>query len=215
MNNPDPDTMVLPDLKELGGHLLAAEPAPESAREQLMNSLDHEWIRCGRDQAPLAVLAIKVEGLARFRNASGPDAAANCLKAVVALVRIFCIRRRDRVFRDSEEGFIAILPDTHTEGAGHVANRIANGVRDLQLAPGDFKALDVASVSIGGSVAVPGKAGSAADLLRRAEDALATARSRGEIWIAGDRPAPTPQQVEKPSNFSGRKQNPDRRRSSD
>mgnify|MGYP001766358143 CR=1 FL=1 len=152
----------------------------------MLTALDHEWIQCGREQSPVALLVFHVEQLAKFRETSGQDAAASCLKAVVAMIRVFCIRRRDRVFRHGDDGFLAILPKTHKDGARHVATRIADGVYNLHLSPPGAASAEAATVSVGGAVVVPAEGDSAAELLARAEHALETARSRAEIWIAGD-----------------------------
>ncbi len=184
-------------------------------REQLTNALDHEWIRCGRDRAPLAVLVIRVEGLASFRNASEPETTSNCLKAIVAIIRIFCIRRRDRVLRHGEDGFIALMPNTHSDGANHVANRIANAVRDLQLMPGGMRGGDAATVSVGGAVVVPGDGDSAAGLLQRAEHALEMSRKLGRIHLEGNCPAPAPQHLEISKRFTDPNQNQIKRRGAD
>lgn len=186
MTDAAPDATALPDLRELGEHLMAGHPESGDSREQMMGALHHEWIQCGRELAPLALLVVHVEHLAKFRETSGQDAAASCLKAVVAMIRVFCIRRRDRVFRHGGDEFIAVLPKTHKDGARHVATRIANGVLNLQLTPPGSASAEAATVSVGGAVVIPAEGDSAAELLARAEHALQAARSRGEIWIVGD-----------------------------
>lgn len=186
MNKAAPDATELPDLRELGEHLLAERPQSGGIREQMLGALHHEWVQCGHERAPLALLVVHVEHLAKFRETDGQSAAASCLKAVVAMIRVFCIRRRDRVFRHGEDEFIAILPKTHKDGARHVATRIANGVINLQLTPPGAASAEPATVSVGGAVVVPSEGDSADELLAKAEHALKAARSRGEIWIVGE-----------------------------
>lgn len=201
MNQPKPEATAMPDLRELGEHILAERSGTPSNRERMLASLDHEWAQCGQEQAPLALLIVHVEHLAKFKEMAGPEAAQSCLKAVVAMIRVFCIRRRDRVFRHGEDSFIALLPKTHKEGARHVAARIAEGVLNLQLTPPGAASAEPATVSVGGAVAVPCDSDSAAELLARAEHALDASRSRGEIWIVGDSGIPQQKGISKLQGF--------------
>lgn len=201
MNSPKPNATAMPDLRELGEHILAERSGSPSNRERMLASLDHEWAQCGQEQAPLALLAVHVEHLAKFQEVAGQDAAESCLKAVVAMIRVFCIRRRDRVFRNGGDCFIALLPKTHKEGARHVATRIAEGVLNLQLTPPGSATAEAATVSVGGAVTVPAEGDSAAALLSRAEHALDASRSRGEIWIVGDPGIPQQKGISKLQGF--------------
>jgi diguanylate cyclase (GGDEF)-like protein len=180
----------LPDLQELGLGLFARGLSAEKQRLEAAQALADAWDECLDREVHMTLLLVQIEGFDAYRRAHTPTEAEDSLRAVAGLIKVFCIRRRDRVFRWGDECFAAVLPRTRPEGARHVARRIVNAVNDLRIPfapPGTAATLAVAAAS-----AVP-EAGTTPDLLvERAESALRAARQHGEICVVGDNGAVPP-----------------------
>ena len=175
-------------LSDLGQHLFSENPSGATQEELFRNALQGEWRRCGTEAVPLTVLAIRVDGLGTL--AAQPDHAGvrACMHAVAGTVRVLCIRRRDRVFLRGNDGFLALLPATHAEGAKHVASRIANAVRELQLPHPAAPSTPLVTVSVGGVVIVPTGDSASPAFAQHLEQALAAAEAGSGIHVINNCP---------------------------
>jgi len=155
-------------------------PDPDSlsafqARSQLKEALQHAWDRCSAESTPLAIVLVAFDKQA---SAEGVDTLQRALE-------VHCARTHDRILRQTNDQFAAILPDTSPSGARLIGDRLVEAMR---LA-GEGSAN---RISAGFAVAVPDDQHDPADLLRRAEHSLEAAREKGGDRILGAAsPAPS------------------------
>ncbi len=134
-----------------------------------------EWRRCQRGGNPLSVLMIDVDHFKRYNDAYGHLAGDDVLKQVAGVIQQCSTRSTDLAARFGGEEFVVILTDVPPAGAGHVAERLVQGVRGLNIAHGDGKV----TVSVGAATAWPDAEGDPAALVNAADLALFRAKNAG------------------------------------
>jgi two-component system chemotaxis family response regulator WspR len=134
-----------------------------------------EWKRCQRTQSPLSVLMIDVDHFKRYNDAYGHLAGDDVLKQVARVIQDGSTRSTDLAARFGGEEFVVILTGVPQEGASHVAERLVQGVRDLNIAHG----ADRVTISVGVATAWPDAEGDPARLVNAADLALFRAKNEG------------------------------------
>ncbi|WP_306224907.1 GGDEF domain-containing response regulator [Bosea beijingensis] len=137
--------------------------------------LTAEWKRCQRTQSPLSVLMIDVDHFKRYNDAYGHLAGDDVLKQVARVIQDGSTRSTDLAARFGGEEFVVILTGVPQEGASHVAERLVQGVRDLNIAHG----ADRVTISVGVATAWPDAEGDPARLVNAADLALFRAKNEG------------------------------------
>lgn len=134
-----------------------------------------EWKRCQRTQSPLSVLMIDVDHFKRYNDAYGHLAGDDVLKQVARVIQEGSTRSTDLAARFGGEEFVVILTGVPQEGASRVAERLVQGVRDLNIAHGN----DRVTISVGVATAWPDADGDPARLVNAADLALFRAKNEG------------------------------------
>jgi two-component system chemotaxis family response regulator WspR len=134
-----------------------------------------EWKRCQRTQSPLSVLMIDVDHFKRYNDAYGHLAGDDVLKQVARVIQESSTRSTDLAARFGGEEFVVILTGVPQDGASHVAERMVQGVRDLNIAHG----ADRVTISVGVATAWPDSEGDPARLVNAADLALFRAKNEG------------------------------------
>jgi two-component system chemotaxis family response regulator WspR len=148
--------------------------------------LTAEWKRCQRTQSPLSVLMIDVDHFKRYNDAYGHLAGDDVLKQVARVIQDGSTRSTDLAARFGGEEFVVILTGVPQEGASHVAERLVQGVRDLNIAHG----ADRVTISVGVATAWPDAEGDPARLVNAADLALFRAKNEGRNrLVAAELPA--------------------------
>ncbi|MFZ5724250.1 MAG: sensor domain-containing diguanylate cyclase [Pseudomonadota bacterium] len=138
-----------------------------------------------RRDEPLAVMMIDVDHFKRFNDEQGHMSGDECLRQVAAVLRRIISRSTDLVARYGGEEFVAVLPDTGSEEAAGIAERVRIAIETMQVEceKGPVRV----TASIGLAARIP-KALEGATLLADADAALYRAKSRGrnrvERWLA-------------------------------
>jgi diguanylate cyclase (GGDEF)-like protein len=153
-------------------------------RRRLLQRLEEEWARARRFGHPLAVILVDVDHFKSVNDAHG-HAVGDRVLAEVARTARGCLREVDVLGRTGGEEFVAVLPETGSEGGRRVAERIRSTVGAAD-APGAGVAIVGVTVSLGVASLDPETA-SPADLLRLADMALyrAKAAGRNRVEVAG------------------------------
>lgn len=134
-----------------------------------------EWKRCQRTESPLSVLMIDVDHFKRYNDAYGHLAGDDVLKQVARVIQEGSTRSTDLAARFGGEEFVVILTGVPQEGASYVAERLVQGVRDLNIAHG----ADRVTISVGVATAWPDAEGDPARLVNAADLALFRAKNEG------------------------------------
>jgi hemerythrin len=141
-----------------------------------------EVARARRMHQPLAILMMDVDYFKRYNDACGHPAGDACLQAVAKAVGSVVKRRTDFLARYGGEELVALFPNTPSDGAMLVANRVLVAVRSMGLAHPASEVAPYVTLSIGAASGIPGQADDAlagAELLAQADSALYRAKHEG------------------------------------
>ena len=161
-------------------------------RPALDAHLHREWSAYGHTHRPLSVLMVDVDHFKLYNDSNGHLAGDDCLRHVAEQLQQASHRGADMVARFGGEEFALILPDTDTEGALIVAERVLQLVRQAAiphraLGPGRRVTVSVGVATTRGQV-------SPEALLAEADRALYRAKEDGRdcaYFGTGRRPEPT------------------------
>jgi diguanylate cyclase (GGDEF)-like protein len=152
---------------------LTGLPSAQSVQE----SLKHMIAQAGRRIAPLSAVVTEVDYLEEVKDLCGP-AKRDELFVAAAQALAVTARESDLVGHHGSDRFVVLLPDTSEEGAATLASKLRSAVSAIQI-PGLERAV---TASFG--IAVFPRDGAAGDsLLRAAERAVLSARTRGSNRI--------------------------------
>jgi len=147
--------------------------------------LEDEVARAGRNRQPLSLVMIDIDRFKAYNDRYGHQAGDECLKLVAATVRATARRPADIAARYGGEEMALILPETDQEGAYELAEKLRLAVHGLEIAHTGSERNHV-TVSLGVATLGPGTpAGSAAELIRRADAALYIAKEAGRDRVMG------------------------------
>jgi diguanylate cyclase (GGDEF)-like protein len=148
-------------------------------RRAFDQALQAEWLRAQRTRKPLALLFADVDYFKPFNDRHGHQSGDECLRAVAAAIGEKAFRPIDLAARYGGEEFAVILPDTDSDGACAVAERIRTAVMDLRIAHGAPGAGRHVTISVGVAINRADDAGGSEDLLSQADQALYAAKRLG------------------------------------
>lgn len=149
-------------------------------------TLVRDMARCGRAGTPLSLILIDVDHFKRYNDTFGHQAGDKCLVMVAQAIKASLRRPSDLAARYGGEEFAVILPETNSEGAIEVAERIRNTITSASLAQMTAigsritASLGVAEYDLDKSPATP------QDLIAHADAALYAAKAGGRNRVAAD-----------------------------
>lgn len=153
-------------------------------RRTLDETLETEWLRCQRNQTPLAFLLGDVDHFKRYNDNCGHQEGDRCLQAVAAAIAGKAYRPGDLAARYGGEEFALVMPGTDLAGAVAVAERVRQAVADLELPHPDSATGAYVTLSIGVASVQPSPAGTPAMLMADADTALYKAKHSGRNRVA-------------------------------
>jgi diguanylate cyclase (GGDEF)-like protein len=118
-------------------------------RRKFDNTLEQEWQRALRGADPLSLLLIDVDHFKLYNDRYGHPKGDQGLRAVAKALVNSVNRNSDLVARCGGEEFGMLLPQTARAGAQHVAQRVLNTVKHLDIAHAASPSARHLSVSIG------------------------------------------------------------------
>jgi len=157
---------------------------------QLYNSrylsqvLRRETKRASRSGRPLSLLFIDLDGFKSINDSHGHLYGSRALVEAAGLIRLSA-RETDVVARFGGDEFALILPDTGSEGAAAVGDRVRERVNAHRFLAGD--GLDIHLTVSVGVATLPDVAASTEGLIQAADEAMYHVKDRGKngIYIAG------------------------------
>lgn len=148
-------------------------------RRQFDLSLQSEWQRAQRDSEELSLLMVDIDYFKQYNDKYGHLGGDDCLRMVSALMREAVHRPSDLVARYGGEEFAILLPDTPSQGAQHLALKIAAELAQLKYPHASSPLDGFLTLSIGCATCRP-KPGCLADMLvATADKALYKAKAMG------------------------------------
>jgi diguanylate cyclase (GGDEF)-like protein/PAS domain S-box-containing protein len=147
--------------------------------------LEDEAARAARNHLPLSLVMIDIDRFKAYNDRYGHQAGDECLKLVAATLRAGLRRPADVAARYGGEEMALILPETGHQGAYELAETLRRAVHGLEIAHAGSERGQL-TVSLGVATLGEGApAGSAAELIRRADAALYIAKEAGRDRVMG------------------------------
>ena len=146
------------------------------SRSSFERALDQEVLRAGRSGRGFSLLLLDLDALKPVNDRYGHDAGDRLLKAIGDVMR-GGVRATDLAARLGGDEFVVILPETDLAGALLVAEKLRHDIGRLTLPTNGI--MVSSSVSIG-VVGFPDDGRVAAELLRRADQAMYQAKRQGK-----------------------------------
>jgi diguanylate cyclase len=148
-------------------------------RRCIMRMLGEEVARARRSGTPCSIALIDLDWFKRINDAFGHPVGDEVLRTF-AITMFANIREFDRFGRYGGEEFLLVLPDTFTDGAAQILERLREIVADLDWSA--FSAGMRVTISAGVTTLRPNE--TTDTFLARADGALYTAKARGRNHIA-------------------------------
>ncbi|WOD39506.1 diguanylate cyclase domain-containing protein [Nodosilinea sp. E11] len=148
-------------------------------RRRFGERLASEWSRLSRDRLPLSLLLFDVDYFKSYNDTYGHQQGDDCLYAIAQAAQSAVGRSTDLLARYGGEEFAVILPNTGSQGAITVAQRIHQAVAALNLPHQASAVSDRLTISLGISTLLPTPDLTSSELIQQADQALYRAKHRG------------------------------------
>lgn len=152
-------------------------------RRRFEQHLDGEWRRMARQKTPISIILADIDYFKGFNDLYGHQAGDNCLRLVARTLSHAAKRPGDLVARYGGEEFAVILPNTNLKGAEAVAEDIRRSIRDRRISHRSSSIDTIVTMSLGVATCIPSAEDSAANLLKRADQALYAAKEGGRDQV--------------------------------
>lgn len=153
------------------------------ANIRLGETLDREWRRAQRTRSTFSLLFVDIDRFKAYNDAYGHQAGDDALAAVARCIGNNIRRPGDSAARYGGEEFIVVLPETPTEGARHIAEKIRSAIVNLAIehAGSEFGRV---TASIGLATWSPQLDCDISTVIRVADEALYNAKATGRNKVA-------------------------------
>ncbi len=143
-------------------------------------ALQKEWLRMRRDQQPLSVILSDIDSFKRYNDHYGHQEGDVCLKEVANCIQASVCRPGDMVARYGGEEFVVILPNTASDGAFQVAEKIRSSIASLKREHARSDVAEFVTISLGVATIIPPvNGGNPEGLVKTADDALYASKEAG------------------------------------
>ncbi|MEG4395273.1 diguanylate cyclase domain-containing protein [Microcoleus sp. BROC3] len=142
-----------------------------------------EWRRLAREELPLSLMIFDIDFFKLYNEFYGHLGGDDCLRQVAAAIAKAVKRAGDLAARYGGEEFAVVLPNTSTEGATAVAQKICDGIASLKLPHARSSICPYVTLSCGIATAIPSGGESRDTLIRSADSALYQAKTEGKNRI--------------------------------
>ncbi|MFY7863362.1 GGDEF domain-containing response regulator [Roseateles sp.] len=141
--------------------------------------LQQEIQAAQRDQQPLTLVLCDIDLFKVYNDSLGHVDGDACLQRIAQLLKETCRRPRDFAARYGGEEFALILPGTPRSGAMTFARAVLRSLELTAIPHQQSTVMPFVTLSGGITTCIPEAGTTLEGLLRRADDALYTAKSRG------------------------------------
>jgi len=148
-------------------------------RRKFDNTLQQEWKRLYREKGMVSLILSDIDFFKRYNDTYGHLAGDECLHTVAQAIQNQVKRPTDLVARYGGEEFAVILPNTSSQGAAFLAEKIRIAVMDLKIPHSRSEACGHVTLSLGASNLMPDDSCSPEMLINIADSALYLAKELG------------------------------------
>lgn len=146
-------------------------------RRQLETKLDSVWLQCAEQKRPMAVILLDIDFFKRVNDEYGHHAGDVCLQQVAAKISGCIHWDSDLLARYGGEEFCLVLPNTDSDDAMVIAERVRKAVAECDIRT-ENHTLNT-TISLGVYVAIPDADMSAELALKQADIALYQSKENG------------------------------------
>jgi len=141
--------------------------------------LDKEWRRALREQKSLSLILSDIDFFKNYNDYYGHLEGDDCLKQVAKLLRDTARRPGDLVARYGGEEFAIVLPDTISENASKLAEKIRRDILSLRIPHNRSLISRYVTLSLGIASAIPASNLTPKSLIEAADRSLYKAKNEG------------------------------------
>jgi two-component system cell cycle response regulator len=164
-------------------------------RNTFLELLEKEWSRASRHHLPMSCAILEVDRGGQISEQFGRPTAEQCVREVARLLAASS-RKSDVIAHDGTDSFLVLLPETGESHAADWAERIASGVRQLEIAVEAAAPLRITASA--GIAERMHDTPSDVQLLRMAEEALLVAKRSGRDRVVPHRTIGRPTMADSP-----------------
>lgn len=152
-------------------------------RRQFERSLPESWRHCIRHNKPLSLVMLDVDFFKRYNDTYGHQEGDDCLRSVAQAIHATALRPYDLVARYGGEEFVCILPDTDSEGAVSIAQKMILAVQALAIEHSDSSISSTVTISAGVATILPTLDETWEPVLKEADMQLYQAKESGRNQV--------------------------------
>jgi diguanylate cyclase (GGDEF)-like protein len=138
-----------------------------------------EWQRMKREQSPISLIICDVDFFKKYNDTYGHRVGDRCLQEIAQAIKDIVKRPGDLVARYGGEEFSVILPNTDTEGAIYLADKICDVVRKLAIPHRNSQVSPYVTLSAGFTTEIPQTNSDLEEMIAAADRALYQAKAAG------------------------------------
>lgn len=148
-------------------------------RRYFDSALSNELERHKRSTKTFILMMCDIDYFKNYNDTYGHLAGDECLKQVAELLQNQCMRTNDTVARYGGEEFAIILPDTDSENACVIADKICTSLYETVIPHTSSLIADRVTISIGIAAVTPARATTLQDAISTADKALYASKHNG------------------------------------
>jgi len=148
-------------------------------RRAFDEKLAYEWKLGRRERSSLVLVLCDVDYFKAYNDTYGHVLGDQCLRAIAGVLDTVIRRPADMAARYGGEEFALILPNTDTEGALHIVNRLRRTLQARAIPHQASSIRGTISLSFGLAEVIPTDPFDTSDLVRAADAALYCAKTEG------------------------------------
>lgn len=161
--------------------LALTDPLTKIANRRHYNkTFGEEWRRSLRSKNIMSLIVFDIDEFKHYNDNLGHGKGDDVLVQFGEILRFCCKRKSDLPARVGGEEFVALLPDTDTEGATQIIENIMSELNEAAIPHPYSSVSDIVTVSCGIVTDYPVKGEVPESMFKRADKALYRAKSTGK-----------------------------------
>jgi diguanylate cyclase (GGDEF)-like protein len=141
--------------------------------------LEAEWRRLMREKKPLSLILVDLDDGDVAKDFYSTDAGADCLRAVVQVLKSHATRGGDLVVRYGATQFCVLLVNVDTQNTAKIAEKLRLRVIEKQITHEGLQPGNQVTIHAGTAMMIPSRRKTPQELVKRIESALYEARFQG------------------------------------
>ncbi len=137
-----------------------------------------------RESLPISMIMIDIDFFKLYNDHYGHQQGDNCLIQIAGALSETLVRKTDFVARYGGEEFVCVLPNTNTDIALELAEKLRLSVMALQIPHAYSTAADCVTISLGVSTLIPTTDLSCDILIKNADEALYLSKKSGRNMVS-------------------------------